>query len=148
MFALVKKVPSKSYLSPAWEIVNNKVSETKDAKRVISKAWLIGFTEAKGSFYLINSSKDKIVHGFKMIKILCSIVLYAIERILGIKTNFKNSSNTIETTNSRAIQNIIIYFNGSIKGIKSFEYRVWARSYVSHKGDFTKLQEIKSKFHN
>lgn len=143
MFALLKKVPSKSYLSPAWKIVNNKVSDTNDAKKVISKAWLIGFTEAKGSFYLINSSKDKIVHKFKIIKILCPIVLYAIERILGIKTNFKKSSNTIETTNSRAIQNIIKYFNGSIKGIKSFEYRVWTRSYVSHKGDFTKLQETK-----
>ena len=35
-----------------------------------------------------------------------------------------------------------------MKGIKSFEYRVWARSYVSHKGDFTKLQEIKSKLNN
>ena len=32
-----------------------------------------------------------------------------------------------------------------MKGMKSFEYRVWARSYVKHKGDFTKLQEIKSK---
>ena len=144
IFALVKKVPSKSYLSPAWKIVNNKVFDTNDAKKVISKAWLIGFTEAKGSFYLINSSKGKIVHGFKIIKILCPIVLYAIERILGIKTKFKKSSNTIETTNSRAIQNIIKYLNGSMKGMKSFEYRVWARSFVKHKGDFTKLQEIKS----
>ena len=145
MFALLKKVPSKSYLSPAWKIVHNKVSDTNEAKKVISKAWLIGFTEAKGSFYFINSSKDKIVHNFKIIKILCPIVLYAIGRILGIKTNFKKSTNSIETTNSRAIQNIIKYFNGTMKGMKSFEYRVWARSYVKHKGDFTKLQEIKSK---
>jgi hypothetical protein len=32
-----------------------------------------------------------------------------------------------------------------MKGLKSFEYRVWARSYIKHKGDFTKLNEIRNK---
>jgi len=29
-----------------------------------------------------------------------------------------------------------------MKGIKSVEYRIWARSYVKHKGDFVTLNKI------
>jgi hypothetical protein len=32
-----------------------------------------------------------------------------------------------------------------MKGMKSFEFKVWARCYVKHKGDFIKLNEIRSK---
>jgi len=65
MLALVKRVPSDGNISPAWNIVNNIVSNTNEANMVMSKAWLIGFTEAEGSFYLVNKSKDRITHGFE-----------------------------------------------------------------------------------
>ena len=58
------------YISPAWAVVSNRVLNTNDANLVMSKAWLIGFTEAEGSFYLVNKSKDRIVHGFEITKIL------------------------------------------------------------------------------
>ena len=32
-----------------------------------------------------------------------------------------------------------------MKGIKSFEFRVWVRCYVKHKGDFCKLNKIRNK---
>ena len=32
-----------------------------------------------------------------------------------------------------------------MKGMKAFEFRVWARSYVKHKGNFIKLNEIRDK---
>jgi hypothetical protein len=32
-----------------------------------------------------------------------------------------------------------------MKGMKSFEYRVWARSYIKHKGDLAKLNDIRNK---
>ena len=32
-----------------------------------------------------------------------------------------------------------------MKGIKSFEYRVWARCYVKHKGEFNKLNLVRNK---
>jgi hypothetical protein len=66
MFNLIKQVPNEGYISPAWTIVNNKISNTNDANMVMSKAWLIGFTEAEGSFYLVNKSKDRIIHGFEI----------------------------------------------------------------------------------
>ena len=139
MFDLITKTPSISYISPAWEIVNNKVSNTNEANIVMSKAWLIGFTEAEGSFYLVNKSKDRIVHGFEITQKLDKIVLVAIKYILGISTNvkiFKTGSFSIVTTNSRAIENIIKYFNHTMKGMKSLEYRIWSRSYTKYKGNF------------
>jgi hypothetical protein len=145
MFDLVDLVPSEIYISPAWEIVNNTVSNTNEANMVMSKAWLIGFTEAKGSFYLVNKSKDRIVHGFEITQKLDLIVLSAIGCILGIKTSSKKTYHTIVTTNSRSIENIIKYYNNTMKGMKSFEFRVWARCYVKHKGDFFKLNEIRNK---
>ena len=89
MFNLIKKVPVEGYISPAWDIVNNIVSNTFEANMVMSRAWLIGFTEAEGSFYLVNKSKDRIVHGFEINQKLDLIVLSAICCILGIKTSSK-----------------------------------------------------------
>ena len=145
MFELVKTVPSDDYFSPAWGIVNNNVTNTNQAQMVISKAWLIGFTEAEGSFYLVNKSKDRIVHGFEITQKLDLIVLSAIGSILGIKTYSKKTYYTLVTTNSRAIENIIKYFHNTMKGMKSFEFKVWARTYVKHKGDYYKLYEIRNK---
>ena len=31
-----------------------------------------------------------------------------------------------------------------MKGMKSLEYRIWARSYVKHKGDFMALEKIRN----
>jgi hypothetical protein len=145
MLTLVKKVPSEGYISPAWNIINNKVCNTNEANIVMSKAWLIGFTEAEGSFYLVNKSKDRIVHGFEITPKLDLIVLSAIRSILGIKTSSKKSYHTVVTTNSRSIENIINYYHNTMKGMKSFEFRVWARCYVKHKGDFSKLNVIRNK---
>lgn len=145
MLNLVKRVPFSDYISPAWTIVNNIVSNTNEANMVMSKAWLIGFTEAEGSFYLVNKTKDRIVHGFEITQKLDLIVLSSIGYILGIKTNSKETYHTVVTTNSRSVENIIKYYNNTMKGMKSFEFKVWARCYVKHKGDFIKLNEIRSK---
>jgi len=145
MLNLVKRVPSADYISPAWGVVNNIVSNTNEANMVMSKPWLIGFTEAEGSFYLVNKTKDRIVHGFEITQKLDLIVLSAIGYILGIKTYSKETYHTVVTTNSRSIENIIKYYNNTMKGMKSFEFKVWARCYMNHKGDFIKLNEIRSK---
>jgi hypothetical protein len=144
MFNLIKRVPSEGYNSPVWEIINNIVSNTNEAKLVMTKAWLIGFTEAEGNFYLVSKSKDRIVHGFELTQNLDLIVLSAIGYILGIKTSSKKTYHTVVTTNSRSIENIIKYFNNTMKGMKSFQFKVWARCYVKHKGDFLKLNNIRN----
>lgn len=49
----------------------------------------------------------------------------------------------LDTTNSRCIENIIDYFKDTMKGVKSLEYKIWARSYVKHKGNYEKLSNIR-----
>ena len=92
----------------------------------MSKPWLIGFTEAEGSFYLVSKTKTRIVHAFEITQSLDFIVLQAIKYLLGIKTNVQSKKNiySIVTTNSRAIENIIDYYHNTMKGMKSVEYRI------------------------
>jgi hypothetical protein len=47
------------------------------------------------------------------------------------------------TTNSRAIENIIQYYKNTMKGMKSVEYRIWARTYVKDKGNFIALNKVR-----
>lgn len=145
MFSLIKKIPSEDYISPAWKIVNNSIINTNEAIKVLNKAWLIGFIETEGNFYLVNKSQDRLVHGFEINHNLDLIVLSAIGYILGIRTKSLKIYHTLVTTNSRSIENIIKYFNNTMKGMKSFEYRVWARSYIKYKGNLAKLNEIRNK---
>jgi len=124
---LIKTSPPLDYISPAWSIINNIVSNYENASKIISKSWLVGFTEAEGSFYLVNKSKNRIVHAFEITQKLDKIVLIGIKHILHISTNvkFKKAGYyTIVTTNSRAIENIIQYYKNTMKGMKSVEYRI------------------------
>lgn len=131
------------YISPAWEAVNYEVNNTNDAKSIMSKYWLIGFTEAEGSFYLVSKTSTRIVHAFEITQKLDSIVLKAISLILGINFAKKTTYYTVVTTNSRAISNIIDYYSKTMKGMKAVEFRIWARSFVKHKGNYEKLSKIR-----
>lgn len=132
-----------NYISPAWKTVNFEVNNTNQAKTVMSKYWLIGFTEAEGSFYLVSKTSTRIVHAFEITQKLDFIVLEAIAHILGIRTSKKKLHNTVVTTNSRAVSNIIDYFGNTLKGMKAVEFRIWARSFVKHKGNYEKLNNIR-----
>jgi hypothetical protein len=135
------------YISPIWSIINNKVSDYASASLVMSKAWLVGFTEAEGSFYLVSKGPTRLVHAFEITQKLDEIVLNCIQRLLGISTQvqFKKAGYfSLATTNSRAIENLIEFFHNTLKGMKSLEYRIWARSYNNHKGDFKSLDSIRN----
>jgi hypothetical protein len=87
------------------------------------------------------------VHGFGLTQKLDSIVLQGIKLTLhiptAVKLRAKHNFYLLDTTNSGAIENIIEYFHNTMKGMKSVEYRIWARSYAKHKGDFNKLSETR-----
>jgi hypothetical protein len=151
IFNIINTKPPFNYISPAWSLVENKIFNYESASKVMSKAWLIGFTEAEGSFYLVAKSANRLVHAFEITQKLDKIVLTAIKYILGISTNVKITKLghfTIVTTNSRAIENIINYYKNTMKGIKSLEFRIWVRSYVKHKGDFVALNKIRNQVRN
>nr|QBM09693.1 hypothetical protein [Dactylella sp.] len=132
-----------NYISPAWKTVNYEVNNTNDAKSVMSKYWLIGFTEAEGSFYLVSKDSTRIVHAFEITQKLDPIVLKSIAYILGINISKKKTYYTAVTTNSRAISNIIDYYNNTMKGMKAVEFKIWARSYVKDKGNYEKLRKLR-----
>lgn len=135
------------YISNAWDKTKLPFETALDVSCVITKPWLVGFVEAEGSFYLVSKDKTRVVHGFGISHKLDSIVLEGIRRILHIPTavKYKQTHNyyILDTTNSRAIENIIDYFHNTFKGMKSVEYRIWARSYTKHKGDYNKLSNIR-----
>lgn len=117
----------------------------------MSKPWLLGFSEAEGSFYLVTKSSQRLIHALGRSEItqkLDLIVLIAIGRILGIRTSVKNKKAgyfSFVTCYSRAIENIIKYYNNTMKGMKAVEFRIWSRSYIKHKGDFQALTKIRNK---
>ena len=131
------------YISPAWVKIGNKVDNTNEAKLIMSKYWLVGFTEAEGSFYLLSKEATRIVHAFELTQKLDLVVLKAISKILGIGVAKKKTYNSVVTTNSRAISNIIEYYSNTMKGMKAVEFRIWSRCYIKHKGKFDKLNKIR-----
>lgn len=145
LLELKSKKVQPDYISPAWEKLNYKVNDTHDAKLVMSKYWLVGFTEAEGSFYLVSKEPTRIVHAFEITQKLDIIVLKAIAHILGISTALKEKKtyNTVVTTNSRSIANIIEYYSNTMKGMKAVEFKIWARSFVKHRGKFKELHKIR-----
>lgn len=160
----------KSYQSDGF--LNLKIKDIKsdnDINKIVSKSWLSGFIEAEGSFYLVPAPtcnagaviKDikmkRIVHGFGVSQKLDPILLYSIKYILHIKSNvrYKEKYNyyLIDTTNSKDIEYIIKYFittdfSTYLKGIKSYEFSLWRRSYFKYKDNYLKLLEIREFIRN
>ena len=147
LLELKKDVVPANYISNVWSKTKLPFDNAQDVTCVMTKPWVVGFVEAEGSFYLVSKDKTRIVHGFGISQKLDSIVLESIRHILHIPTavTFKDKHNyyLLDTTNSRAIENIIKYFHNTMKGMKSVEYRIWARSYSKHKGDFSQLFTIR-----
>ena len=133
------------YISPIWSIINNKVSDYASASLVMSKAWLVGFTEAEGSFYLVSKGPTRLVHAFEVTQKLDVIVLNSIQRLLGISTQvqFKKAGYfSLATTNSRAIENLIEFFHNTLKGMKSLQFKLWSKAYYYKNTNRAKVDKI------
>lgn len=116
---------------------------------VMTKSWLIGFTEAEGSFYIVKKGPFRLVHAFEITQKLDRIVLEAIAFIFSLKVTTKNKYMTVVTTNTSSIKYIISYYFKTIKGIKSIEYRIWARSFNNKRcGGFEYIIKIQNLMRN
>ena len=109
----------KESISLAWNIINNNVDDPKNVSKVISKNWLVGFTETQGSFYISN-----IMHFFEITRKNDDIVIKAICKILPISFEKKGNYCTLITSDKNSIEFIVNYFFKTIKGMKSLEYRI------------------------
>ena len=136
------------YISPAWLIIGNTVNNIQDAILVMSKSWLIGFTEAEGSFYIVKKGPQRLVHAFEITQKLDIIVLEAIAMILQLKVVNKKTYFTVVATGSNDIKFIVKYYHKTMKGMKALEYRIWARSFSKEKKDFEYLTHIRNLMRN
>nr|YP_010835438.1 hypothetical protein QLP32_mgp05 [Perenniporia fraxinea]WFS78671.1 hypothetical protein [Perenniporia fraxinea] len=136
------------YISPAWLIIDNTVKSTQDAMKVMSKSWLIGFTETEGSFYIVKKGAQRLVHAFEITHKLDVIVLEAIATILQLKVIKKKTYFTVVATGSNDIKFIVKYYFKTMKGMKALEYRIWARSFSKDKKDFEYMTKIQNLMRN
>lgn len=135
-----------NYKSPAW--VNTiSLKSKKDAEKIVNKRWLIGFVEAEGSFYLVKKGPARLVHTFEIVQKLDKHVLHAISLVLEIKTGVKQKKTyfTVVTSKQETIEFLISYFFKTMKGMKSLEYRIWARSFNKRHRGFDYLLSIREK---
>ena len=86
---LKSQVMPNGYISPAWQTIYNDVTTLDSVLKVMSKSWLIGFTEAEGSFYIVKKGPKRLVHAFEITQKLDIIVLEAIAKILGLTVTKK-----------------------------------------------------------
>jgi len=153
---LRKETPNNDYVSPAWEKINYKFGEELDYEKsilVISKPWIIGFTEAEGSFYITKRDLMRYSHGFGLSQKSDKQVLEAIGYILHIKNpvrsrlSLKNPHYLLDTMNSRSLNNVIKYFKDTMKGIKSVEYKIWSRTFNKDL-TYQELEKIQQRLRN
>lgn len=138
----------KNYVSPAWNGVSYKLMSKNDATKVISKSWLVGFVEAEGSFYIVKKESKRLAHAFEITQKLDPIVLKAIAVVFDLKVTEKKTYYTVVTTNSKSIKKISDYFFNTMKGIKSLEYKIWARSFNKKDKNFEDLLKIRNLMRN
>lgn len=140
-----------NYVSPAWAAVNNNVTSITEAISVVSKPWLVGFTEAEGSFYITQKSAGRLVHGFAITQKQSEvIVISALALMFKVSVKVKKTYIAIDTTNSVAVAYIADYFFNTMKGMKSLEYRIWARSFTKtwNKKDYEYLLRVREQMRN
>lgn len=136
------KVRPNDYVSPVWSVVNNVITSLTDAQTVMTKSWLIGFTEAEGSFYLFTKGVGRIAHAFEITHKLDKIVLDAAAKLLGIRVKTKKPYFTVYTDSIRDLPTIISFYANTMKGMKSLEYRIWARSFNKMKTSTARFEYL------
>jgi hypothetical protein len=145
--------PSDSYLSPAWDNVS-KPLDVNEAKKIVSKGWLVGFIEARSNF-IIKKIENNYIFMFhltlKPTDISNFLVLHSIKRIFHISNSVKYNHNEnfeLISRNSKANENIIKLLNNKLKSIKSLEFKLWSKGFSYNKRKNTlkidKILKIKS----
>ena len=141
-----KKTPT-NYISFVWKGINEEFLSVDQVQSIMSKYWVVGFTEAEGSFYLTKKGPFRISHCFEITQKNDKIVLKGISLLLDMKVMSKGTYFTCITTTQASVNKVIYYFFHTIKGMKSLEYRIWSRSFRK-KNSFEELVKIQKIMNN
>lgn len=145
--------PDYSYISPIFncsiENLNNLdyiINNIKKISKLISKPWIIGFIEAEGSFYITKKETNRYEMGFGLTQKLDPHILYALKYILNLKCIIrkkeKHNYYILDTTIKLDILNIVDYFKNTMKGMKSFEFKIWSKCFNKKKSEKSEVQLI------
>jgi hypothetical protein len=123
-----------------------------------TKAWVIGFIEAEGSFYVTKrhdvssmSPIGEFCHGFGVTQKRDKHILDFLADLFGFVTKARyNKSNTswvLDTTNKRSIMNIANYFSNTLLGSKHLEYFLWQKAFLNEnqRQDMFFMRELQDK---
>nr|QKY64105.1 putative LAGLIDADG endonuclease [Eudorina cylindrica] len=130
-------------------------------QRKPSKAWVVGFVEAEGSFYIVRRHKPshlypigEYCHGFGLSQKHDKHIAEFLQREFHInaKLRFNKTSLSwsLDTTNKRSISNFVEYFNNSLLGSKHLEFYLWQRAFLSEnkRTDMLYLKNLQQKLRN
>lgn len=115
--AIKDKTLPDHYISPIWSTINTKIITSSEIHVIMSKSWIIGFTEAEGSFYLVQKGPQRLVHAFEITQKLDRIVLEGIATIIGLKVVTKKTYCTVIAVSKKDIYTVVDYYFKTIKGI-------------------------------
>ena len=113
--------------------------------------WLIGFTEAEGSFYLKMKKANCLLHAVswaqKDEEELLDTIRYKLQIKAKIsekrKISFVSRVPTLITTSAKTIEKLIPFFEGKMKGMKAIEVRKWARCFRKARGNYEALYKLR-----
>lgn len=130
-------------------------------QRKPSKAWVVGFVEAEGSFYIVCRHKPsslypigEFCHGFglsqKHDKHIAEFLRCEFHINTKIRFNNTSLSWSLDTTNKRSISNIVEYFNNSLLGSKHLEFCLWQRAFLNEnvRTDMLHMKNLQRKLRN
>jgi hypothetical protein len=126
-----------------------------------SKAWVIGFIEAEGSFYVVKRHGvtalfpvGEYCHGFGVTQKHDKHIVEYLRELFGIVAKLRygkvNKSWVLDTTNKRSIQNIADFFANSLLGSKHLEYFLWQKAFFNEnqRSDMVQMKELQTKLRN
>lgn len=112
------------------ESYQNSLESINKVSVIMTKSWLVGFVEAKGNFFIAKKGQDRLAHGFGITPVFDRTVLDTIASIFNLKVRkYGTHFSFVSTTKFFTISLIVKYFSNTMKGMKSMEYQMWARSF-------------------
>ncbi|KAJ3410739.1 hypothetical protein HDV05_003434 [Chytridiales sp. JEL 0842] len=137
LYLRLQNGPASDYMSPVW--AGCTLTNVADYMHVISKAWLVGFWAAEGSFYITHKAGSRYTHGFGLTQKEDRHILEVIRLIFNSKSAVKDRGTFFswDSTSKACCKDAANYFRGCFIGSSprtASRFAIWAES-LSYTGE-------------